>query len=104
MNLACTKNKIKMRIRQGCVFSPDLLTLYSKVILRDLEVLPGFTISGHNLNNIRYADNIVLLSKKKLQIILDTIIKKSEKEKLTINCQKIEYMVISKVDSQTHVL
>lgn len=30
---------------KGCVFLPDFFNLYNKVILRELEILPAFTIS-----------------------------------------------------------
>lgn len=52
-----SKKKIESRIKQGCVFSPNLFDLYSEVILRELEILSGFIINGRKLNNIRYADD-----------------------------------------------
>ena len=54
--------KIERGDRQGCVFSPDLFNLYSEMILKELEGLPGFSIGGHNINNLRYADDTVLLA------------------------------------------
>ncbi len=76
-----------------------LLTgLYSEAILRELEILPGFIIGGHNLNNIRYADDTVLIAdtEKKLQNLLQKVAKESEKKGLSINYKKTECMVISK--------
>lgn len=53
-----SKKKIESRIKRGCVFSPYLFDLYSEEILRELEILSGFIISGSiKLNNIRYADD-----------------------------------------------
>lgn len=51
--------EIERSARQGCVFSPNLFSLQSKAILRELEVLPGFIIGGLNLKNIRFADDRV---------------------------------------------
>ena len=48
---------IKRGVRQGCVMSPDLFTLYGEVIMREIEEVEGFSIGGRNVNNIRYADD-----------------------------------------------
>ena len=45
--------KIKREVRQGCVVSPDLLNLYSEIILRYLRDKPGLMVNGNNLNNER---------------------------------------------------
>ena len=47
--------KIKRGVRQGCVLSPDLFSLYSEIIMRNIEEQPGIRVGGHNINNLRYA-------------------------------------------------
>jgi len=54
--------EIKKGVRQGCVMSPDLFNLYSERALRELEDMPGMVVGGSNINNIRYADDTVLLA------------------------------------------
>ena len=76
--------------------SPDLFNIYSEMILRNLENYPGVKINGENINNIRYADDTVLIadSEEDLQRLLDITIEKSEEMGLTL--KKTECMVNSK--------
>ena len=89
---------IKRGVRQGCVLSPDLFSIYSEIIMRALEGMPGIKVGGYNMNNIRYADDTVLIAdnEKELQEMLDTVVRESEKKGLSLNKKKTEVMVISK--------
>ena len=71
--------KIKRGVRQGCVLSPDLFSLYSEIILRKVEDMHGVVINGRNVNNTRYAEDTVLIAEteKDLQHILDKDIKEN---------------------------
>ena len=91
------KVDIKRGVRQGCVLSPDLFSLYAEVILSDLVALPGFQIGGRNPNNIRYADDAVLIadSEQKLQDLVDAANTASEEKGLKINKSKTECVTIT---------
>ena len=41
------------------MLSPDLFSLYIEVIMRNLERYPRMKVRGHNVNNLRYADDTV---------------------------------------------
>ena len=74
--------QIQRGVRQ---VSPDLFNLYSEMILRELEGLQGFVVGGHNMNNLRYADDTALISDsaEKLQKLLDKVVEESRKKGLT---------------------
>ena len=69
-------------MHQGCVLSPDHFNLYSEMILQETEDLKGFIIAGQNINNLRYADDTVLIteSEKELQDLLDKAVGESKKK------------------------
>ena len=77
---------------------PRPFFIYSEIIMRALEGMPGIKVGGYNMNNIRYADDTVLIAdnEKELQEMLDTVVRESEKKGLSLNKKKTEVMVISK--------
>jgi len=60
------------------------------------------SISGHNINHPRYADDIVLLadSIENLQALLDKDVEKSEEYGLSVNKAKTKCTVISKLNTE----
>ena len=60
---------------QGCILSPYLLNLYAEYIMRKAgleEAQAGIKITGRNINNLRYVDDITLMaeSEEKLKSLL----------------------------------
>ncbi|GFO02811.1 retrovirus-related pol polyprotein from type-1 retrotransposable element r2 [Plakobranchus ocellatus] len=97
-NKTSTFQDIKRGVRQGCVLSPDLFSLYSEIIMRNLENHPGIKVGGQNINNLRYADDTVLIAENKedLQKLLNIVEEESRKKGLELNSKKTEVMVISR--------
>ena len=69
------------------MLSPDLFSLYSECTMREIGDLPGITIGGHTVNNLRYVDDIALIaaSGKYLQQFLNIINEKSQAAGLGLN-------------------
>ena len=90
--------EIKRGVRQGCVMSPDLFSLYGEFIMREAEDEGGLKVGGRSVNNIRYADDTVLIadSEEKLLSLLQRVHIASEEKGLSINVAKTECMVMTK--------
>ena len=72
---------IKRGVRQGCILSPKLFTLYTEMIFRESEDIKGCLIGGHNVNSLRYANDTALLAEREEQLraIVDNVKGESEK-------------------------
>ena len=64
---------IKQGVRQGCLASPHLFALYTEMIMREIEDMEGFRIGGKVVNNIRYADDTVILAESEHHCYLSRI-------------------------------
>ena len=76
--------KIGKRVRQGYILSPCLFNLYAEYIMRNAgleETQAGIKIAGKNINNLRYADNTILMaeSEEELKSLLMKVKEESEK-------------------------
>ena len=89
---------IKQGVRQGCVASPHLFALYTEIIMRELGDMEGFRIGGTIVNNLRYADDTVIVSEleEQLQRLINVVVAKSEAKELHLNSAKSFSMVFYK--------
>ena len=65
--------KIGKGVHQGCILSPCLFSLYAEYIMQNArldEAQAGIKIAGRNINNLRYADDIMAESKEELKSLL----------------------------------
>ena len=91
-------------VRQGCILSPYLFNLYAEYIMSNAgleEAQAGIKISGRNVSNLRYADDITLMAKSKeeLKSLLMKVKEESEKVGLNLNIQKPKIMASSAINS-----
>jgi len=89
--------QIGKEICQGCILSPCLFNLYAEYIMGNAgqeEAQAGIKIAGRNINNVRYADDTILMaeSKEELKSLLMKVKEKSEKVGLKLNIQKTKIM------------
>ena len=89
---------------QGCILSPCLLNLYAEYIRRNAgpkETQAGIKIGGRNINNLRYADDTMLMaeSEEELKSLLMKVKVESEKVGLKLNIQKTEIMASGPITS-----
>ena len=89
---------IKQGIRQGCVASPHLFALYTEMIVKKIEGKGGFRVGGTVINNLRYADDTVIIAEteEELQQLINIVVRESENKGLHLNGSKSFTMVFSK--------
>ena len=83
-------------VHQGCILSPCLFDLYAEYITRNArldEAQAGIKIGGRYINNLKYADDTILMaeSKEELKNLLMKV-EESEKVGLKLNIQKTKIM------------
>ena len=91
-------------VHQGCILSPCLFNFYAEYIMQNAKVdlhQAGIKTAGRNVNNLRYADDTVLMaeSEEELKRLLMKAKEKSEKVDLKLNIQKTKIMVSSPIIS-----
>ena len=87
---------IERGVRQGCVLSPSIFNVYTEEIFKEFEELPGIKLLGEYINNLRYADDTVLLaeSEEELQTLVDAVKEGSLRFGLEMNTKKTKTMIV----------
>ena len=84
-------------VRQGCISSPCLFNFYAEYIMRNAgldEAQARIKVARRNINNLRYADDITLMSEseEELKSLLMKVKEECENFGLNLNIQKIKIM------------
>ena len=102
---ACARARVVSRVRLftdprtvACLFN-----LYAEYIMRNAgleEAQAGIKIAGRNINNLRYADDTILMAEsEELKNLLMKVKEESEKVGLKFNIQKTKIMASGPITS-----
>ena len=90
--------KIGKGVRQGCILSPNLFSIYTERIMR--KALDGFdggiVVGGRNYTDLRYADDTVLMASDRTEMerLFEAVRDASAELGLRLNVKKTKMMVI----------
>ena len=96
--------QIRKGLHQGCVLSPCLFNLYAEYIMQNAgldESQAGIKTARRNINNLRYADDTILMaeSKEELKSLLMKVKEEIENVCLKLNIQKTKIMASGPITS-----
>ena len=96
--------KIGKKVCQGYILSPCFFNLYAEYVRWNAgldESQAGIKMAGRNINNLRYADDTILMaeSKEELKHLLIKVKEESEKADLKLIIQKTKIMASSPITS-----
>ena len=93
---------IKRGVRQGCVLSSCLCNLYTEMIFRHTEDIEGVIVGDPSINNLRYADDTVLIAESEgsLQAMLDEVNEAGKTFNMKMNAKKTKTMIITKKENK----
>ena len=96
--------QIEKGARQDCILSPCLFNFYAEYIMRKVgleEAQAGIKIARRNINNLRYADDTILMAEteEELKSLLMKVKEESERVGLKLNIQKTEIMASDPITS-----
>ena len=91
-------------VHQGCILSPCLFNFYAEYITRNArldEAQAGIKIARRNINDLRYADDTILMveSEEKLKNLWMRVKEESETVGLKLNIQKTKIMASGPITS-----
>ena len=95
--------QIGKEVCQGCILSPCLINLYTEYIMQNARLDKAqvvIKIAGRNINNLRYADDTILMAESEKELEpLDEGEEESEKVGLKLNIQKSKIMASGPITS-----
>ena len=94
----CEYFNIEKGVRQGCILSPHLFSIYIENIMREANLDDdGVKISGDRISNLRYADDTALLADNydSMCDVLNKVNVAGERSGLRLNAKKTKVIHIN---------
>ena len=92
--------KIGRGVRQGCLLSPLLFSLYVEMMMEEAmeKIDEGVKVGGYHLRDVRFADDqgVVASTEKGLQKIMDRLNEMAKAYDMKINVNKTKVMKVSR--------
>ena len=94
-------------VRQGCLISPTLFSIYAEEIM--LEAFYGadfgIKVGGKKVVDVRFADDQAMIAnnEKELQTVMDLLDRSAKKFNMKINVEKTKVMCVSKESKEIKV-
>ena len=83
--------QIRRGVHHGCILSPYSFNLYAEYIIQNVvldEAQSGIKVVGRNINNLRYADDTILMAESEEE--LTSLLMKVKEESLK-SCLKTQH-------------
>ena len=103
----CDFFNIEKGVRQGCILSPHLFSMYTEQVMREADLdSEGVKISGEKISNLRYADDTALLadSYDSMCNVLDKVNEAGERSGLKLNAKKTKVMLVNSKNDYDPIL
>ena len=102
---------VEKGVRQGCILSPNLFSIYTESIMRKVEedhrsgMYDEVNIQGRKIRDLRYADDTALLSRTVhgLESLVESVKEHSEEKDLLLNVKKTKVMDTDKCKTKTKI-
>ena len=101
----CQFFNITKGVRQGCILSPHLFSLYTEQIMREADIdNMGLKIGGRNISNLRYADDTALVADNNTSMkrILHRVDAAGRTAGLKLNAKKTKVLHVPSPNQQGH--
>ena len=100
-NQNCNPFDIERGVRQGCILSPHLFSIYTEQVMREADIEDmGIKIGGRNITDLRYADDTALISDNitSMKRLLYRVDSAGVKAGLKLNAKKTKVMHIEGIE------
>ena len=101
-NQHCDLFPIKKGVRQECILSPHLFSIYTEQVMRAAQIEEmGLNVGGHNITNLRYADDTALTtnSLENMRELLNRVNDAGKLSRLKLNAKKTKVMNIGRTQN-----